>query len=103
MHAPIPCKFNEDQITTEALARVYHFPQKFRHTRANNSEVNVPIRPEVKHVRDFMPVQVTIHVTCKYRRWDQYLKRKCGDINFSKMFINQGQVTPKGMVRSGPK
>ena len=47
----------ESKLTV--LARRHRFPQTFRHSRASNSEVNSPIRPEVTLLRDFIHVLVT--------------------------------------------
>ena len=55
----LPASLTKIESKRKALAWRHRFPQNFRHSRASNSEVNGPIRPELELVWDFMPVLVT--------------------------------------------
>ena len=69
--------------------------EKNPHSRANNTKVNNPIRPNFKLIRVFMPVVVT----CKSDK--DLIKGDWEKLETSFFFTTQGQVTPKWLVRYG--
>ena len=54
----LPASLTKIESTLNALAWRHRFPQNIRHSRASNSKVNGPIRPEIELFRDFMPALV---------------------------------------------
>ena len=80
----------------------------FCHSRSNNSKMSGLIRPKIERNRAFIPVLVTSNFDYKSvgafcchgnQSFRSYLPqvRKC------KTFVIQRQVTPKGVIWSGPK
>ena len=61
----VTCKFEDDLIKSECAIRqttlspVYVYGKVFRRSRVGNSEVNIPIWPEIKLIQDFMLALVT--------------------------------------------
>ena len=121
-----PASLTKIESQLKVLAWIHHFPQLFCLSRASNSEVNGPIWPEIEFVRDLMPV------TSKFDEDPTKNERASLETPFShykfmgsrapnsegsgpiwpeielvlvtaKFFITQGQVSPKWMVRPGPK
>ena len=87
-------KFDQDWPT--GLTDIQVRKCKFRHSRASNSKVSSLIRPEIKLVRDFMPVLVTSNFD------DDSIKNKRASMetafsHYKSMGIfsdAQGQLTP---------
>ena len=61
----ITCKFDKDPIKHEGaipgttFSPLYVYGKKFCCSRASNCDANIPIRPEIEHIQDFMTVSVT--------------------------------------------
>ena len=55
----LPANLTKIGSKLKALAWRHLFPQNVRHSRASNSEMNDPIGPEIKLIRDFTPILVT--------------------------------------------
>ena len=77
----------------------------FQHSRASNSDVNSLMWLEVELIRDFMAVWLPARLT-KIGSKVKSLSSGQHCLHYKSMgkfFIAQGQVTPKKIVRSGPK
>ena len=87
----------------KVLVWIHLFRKTFRHSRANNSDVNDPIWPEIELVRDLIPVLVIT----KFDEDPIKNKRASLETPFShynsvgKFLDAKGHLIPKGVVRSG--
>ena len=100
MHVLVTCKYRKDRIKNNQKRWRHHFPhyKSMGVFYCHGHQSFDPIC--LKTLRSLSPPPVMLHI-----KFDQYWPNGLRDIYFRmcKIFIIQGQVTPKRVVRSGPK